>query len=341
MPVREKNTRREPCTAFPDAAGGAHTAIAYGRSAKFPLLDICRKVLDSARSNRSLHHILIISQPRAAEVAPLAEAGDLSVFSYVPEAAIAHEDLLLALSMGVTHVLWQRAVEKAERRVQVREMKIAEYLGGRDRLSFFRGASDLAKHVADLSFLPLAVAPLPEGGSLIRGTRRDTALACAAFLLGRKDQKTPLPDTAPYGRVKWDADACTSCQKCLWVCPTGALSLDPEGGLQLTESACIQCGMCRSACASEALELEPRLNLTPQSARAGPLKPRETYPCHSCGVPAAPRGMMERIMDKLRLGVQMRASPDVQALVPICETCRREALRNGTSPTAKPARLNS
>ena len=66
------------------------------------------------------------------------------------------------------------------------------------------------------------------------------------------------PQGAPFGAVVVDATACTLCQACTGVCPTGALIDNPETPmLRFTESACVQCGLCAATCPEDAITLEP------------------------------------------------------------------------------------
>lgn len=58
-----------------------------------------------------------------------------------------------------------------------------------------------------------------------------------------------------------DAEACTSCGRCVKRCPFAALSLDRQGvpALRLDGTACRGCGLCSTGCAEDAIRMQPLL----------------------------------------------------------------------------------
>ena len=93
-----------------------------------------------------------------------------------------------------------------------------------------------------------------------------------------------LPEGAPFGEVQLDTNACTLCLACVGVCPTGALSDNPDYPmLRFTESACVQCGLCETTCPEDAISLVPQLDFEAWEEPKKLLKQEEPFACISCG----------------------------------------------------------
>mgnify|MGYP001627773626 CR=1 FL=1 len=328
----DKPGRWQPAgTCFREGSGVAGRTARPRRApgaAQLPLLAICQKALGAARARPDLRQVLIVGGPPGQKMPRLRGGAQLALHRVSLGAGerIGHPDLLLALSMGFTHVLWQQEGSQAASVIQRQERQVCEYLGGQGRISLFSGAKNLRAALADLAFLPLENAPVPAAAPPVRSTRRDTARACASFLLRRAEQQVPLPECAPYGQVRIDSTACSGCQSCVWMCPTGALSLsEDQTALAFTESACIQCGMCRAACPQSAIELEARLNLDTAAEHPRPALDADAWPCRACGAPVAPRSMVDRILDRLCSGHFVAATPEVAEMIPLCPDCRDSA----------------
>jgi ferredoxin len=307
--------------------------------ALLPFLAVCETALSAARQAPGLRQVLVILPAGTGPAAALPPMPELTVRSEAGQTGrrTGHPDILLALSMGFTHVLWQEEAGRAAEQHQ--EKTVAEYLGAKGRVSLFSGRDELAARLADLAFLPLEAPPLPAGAPPMGPDRRSTARACASFLLRQPEVRVPLPDFAPYGSVVVNSAACSGCSTCALMCPSDALAVGPEGGgLLFTEAACMQCGMCRSACPEDAIELQPRLYLDGPAGQPRPVSLAEPYRCESCGAPAGERGMVERVLARLKEGVFTAVSPDVEKLVPMCGGCRRQAAQN-IAPAPAPARI--
>jgi ferredoxin len=58
-----------------------------------------------------------------------------------------------------------------------------------------------------------------------------------------------MPEKAPFGEARVATAGCTLCLACTMVCPTAALSANPERPqLSFLEEACVQCGLCAATC---------------------------------------------------------------------------------------------
>lgn len=309
-----------------------------GGPVRLPLIDLCRTILDASRRDPARRRILILESAEGL-ARPAAVAG-LELHFLRPAAGerIGHADLLLALCMGVTHILWQQEGTGEAGILQRQERQLCDYLGGKGRISLISGSGGLRAALADLAFLPLEVPPVPAGPPPVRSTRRETARACARFLRGRRARQLPLPDFAPYGRVQISAGSCTGCQSCVWMCPVNALSVPPGGGgISLQESDCIQCGMCRASCPEGAIELQPRLNLGRSADSPRPVLQALHHPCSKCCAPVPPQGLLRRLLRRILGGARRAAAETAARPKTLCRDCRRAARGQAARPRAAAA----
>ncbi|WP_439155936.1 4Fe-4S binding protein [Yoonia sp.] len=156
------------------------------------------------------------------------------------------------------------------------------------------------------------------------GTRRQVARTAAKALTDRK--VIPLPDTAPYGAVLVDTDACTLCLSCVSLCPSGAL-MDNEDRPQLRfqEDACLQCGLCANICPEKAITLQPQLNLTDTAYAQEVLHEEEPFACVECGNLFGVKSTIEKITEKLAGKHAMFGNPDAARMIQMCDSCRIQA----------------
>lgn len=132
----------------------------------------------------------------------------------------------------------------------------------------------------------------------------------------------PLPAGAPFGNVIVDTNGCTLCLSCVSVCPTAALSDDPERPvLRFSEDACVQCGLCKATCPEKVISLEPRLSFARAGSRV--LKEEMPYLCIRCGKPFGVRSSIERVVAALAGKHWMfRDAPERLDLIRMCDNCR-------------------
>ena len=181
-------------------------------------------------------------------------------------------------------------------------------------------------------------------GFLPLGTPREVALVALRRLHAGAAAAAPvtaLPEHAPFGAAVVAAEGCTLCLACTMVCPTSALSANPEAPqLSFLEDACVQCGLCAATCPERVITLAPRLNLAPEAAQPIVVKREDPFPCARCAKPFGTRSSIERV--KARLGASghwMFADPARLAVLELCEDCRVfAATEGGIDPYAGPAR---
>ena len=135
----------------------------------------------------------------------------------------------------------------------------------------------------------------------------------------------PLPQGAPFGSVTIDSDACTLCQACTGVCPTGALLDNPETPmLRFTESSCVQCGLCAATCPETAITLTPQIDFTAWEKPRQILHEEAPFCCTNCGTAFATRSGIERIQSRLADHWMFKGETGAERLkvLAMCEDCR-------------------
>lgn len=149
----------------------------------------------------------------------------------------------------------------------------------------------------------------------------------------------PMPALAPFGIARVAAEGCTLCLACTGVCPTSALSANPERPqLRFLEDACVQCGLCAATCPEKVIALEPRMNFAPAASAPQVVKEEEPASCPRCAKTFGTKASIARV--KVKLAAHwMFADPAKQALLDLCEDCRiTEATMGGLDPYAGPER---
>ncbi|MDP5361652.1 MAG: 4Fe-4S binding protein [Paracoccaceae bacterium] len=144
-------------------------------------------------------------------------------------------------------------------------------------------------------------------------------------------QTVDLPQGAPFGRVTVDADACTLCQACTGVCPTGALLDNPETPmLRFTQSACVQCGLCAATCPETAITLTPQIDFQAWETPRQILHEEPPFCCTRCGKAFATRSGIERVQSRLTDHWMFQGESGAARLkvLAMCEDCRVEEIVN-------------
>lgn len=144
-------------------------------------------------------------------------------------------------------------------------------------------------------------------------------------------QTLPLPENAPFGTITVDADACTLCQACTGVCPTGALLDNPETPmLRFTESACVQCGLCAATCPETAITLTPQIDFVAWDTPRKILHEEPPFCCTTCGAAFATKSGIERVQSRLTDHWMFQGEGGAERLnvLTMCEDCRVEEIVN-------------
>ncbi|MGI8525163.1 MAG: 4Fe-4S binding protein [Pseudolabrys sp.] len=153
----------------------------------------------------------------------------------------------------------------------------------------------------------------------------------------------PLPAGAPFGTLAVNVEGCTLCLSCVAVCPTGALSDDPERPtLRFAEDACVQCGLCKATCPEKVISLVPQIDFRAATASARIIKQEEPFLCIRCGEPFGVKSSVERVAAKLEGKHWMFANSKKRLdVVKMCADCRVEAMAEDQfDPYGAPPRPN-
>ncbi len=163
--------------------------------------------------------------------------------------------------------------------------------------------------------------------ALALGDRRQIARLSAKTLLGEAcTTPVALPEDAPYGTLALDPDACTLCLACASLCPSGALTDNPDRPqLNFQEDACLQCGLCVATCPEKAITLLPRFNPGNEALSATVLNAEEPFCCIECGRPFGVKSTVERIVSQLAGKHAMFASDSAARAIQMCSDCRVNA----------------
>ena len=248
-----------------------------------------------------------------ADVIPL----ELSVVS-----GFGHAEMLAALAHGFARVDILPA-PTTERDALDRELALAQAIAGPDALGMVEtlDPDTLSETLYGQNVpQPVADAVLP------LGNRRQIARLSAQALNPKAEKPLPLPDYAPYGAVAVNSDACTLCLSCVSLCPSGALTDNPDKPqLNFQQDACLQCGLCKGICPENAIALVPQLDLSDTALSQQVLNEEEPFACIECGALFGVKSTVDRIMEKLAGTHPMFATSDKARMIQMCDNCRVNA----------------
>ena len=238
-----------------------------------------------------------------------------------------HAEMLAALACGFGRVDILMS-PRTEPEVIEEQRALALALSGNDDAVHLLHPADpdaLCDLLYDKTPAPVTCDPILPLGS----RRQITRLATKALQPGA--DTLPLPDTAPYGAILVDTDACTLCLSCVSLCPSGALGDNPDlPQLRFQEDACLQCGLCSNICPEDAITLSPQMNLTDGAFTQVVLNEEEPFACIECGTLFGSKSTVEKITEKLAGNHAMFATSQAAKMIQMCENCRIQAQFHST-----------
>lgn len=240
-------------------------------------------------------------------------------------ASFGHAEMLAAFGAGFADVMVLLA-PKSDRVTITQEATLAAALSGRALpLLDMTDPDALSDYLYGATASTAIASPI-----LPMGTRRQVTRTAAKALQG--DKVIALPDTAPYGAVLVDTDACSLCLSCVSLCPSGALADNPDQPqLRFQEDACLQCGLCSNICPEKAITLDPRMNLTDSALAQVVLHEEEPFACITCGSLFGVKSTIEKITEKLAGKHSMFANPEAAKMIQMCDNCRVQAQYHATN----------
>lgn len=231
-----------------------------------------------------------------------------------------HAEMLAALASGFSRVDVLIG-PKTERDALDPQLELAIAIAGtKIALLDFMDPDALSDHLFEQDSIAVTTAPI-----LPIGTRRQVA-RLAAKALNPDTKLLPLPDTAPYGAVVVDTEACTLCLACVSLCPSGALGDNPDlPQLRFQEDACLQCGLCTNVCPEKAITLKPQFDLSDAALAQSVLNEEEPFACVECGDLFGVKSTVDKIVEKLAGNHAMFANPKAARMIQMCDNCRIQA----------------
>ncbi|MFQ5990009.1 MAG: 4Fe-4S dicluster domain-containing protein [Candidatus Methylomirabilales bacterium] len=155
-------------------------------------------------------------------------------------------------------------------------------------------------------------------------------------LLGMTERFAPSSDGSfahpysPVGLVRVE-QGCTTCEACVHVCPTGALTMESDEDMrELTFDAglCIGCEACVPVCPERVVRVEKVTDLSRLARGKLTLHRGSETRCQACGAAVAPGAMLERIAGML--GAE--DSGTLSFISRYCTSCRGTLMLGGGSP---------
>lgn len=309
-------------------------AISYALPTLDISIDRLRKMLDQyAVINSQPAQILIHDESHALEQLQAYEypfADDVVPFSIEEIGALGQPFWLAALAYGVSRVvIWDAGShddhdwQELQNSVSETNNMLAELGLGPERVQFVESPGiDILKHC--LADAPAATDITPARFAGVDDKRRMTTMA-----LTHLHQQAPqqpelmrLGQSAAFGEIDVDKQACTLCMSCVSVCPVGAVidGVD-QPQLNFIEDLCVQCGMCETACPEEAINLQPRYLFDRNQARQKRLLHEEpVFHCISCNKPFATQKMIDTMIGKLADHPMFQGG--ALDTLKMCEDCR-------------------
>lgn len=263
-----------------------------------------------------------------------AVADNVVPFSVEEIGALGMPFWLTALAYGVGRVQVWDAGSHNDHDWQELQASIAETnvilasLGfGSERLQYLNCQDfEQLKRALDQPVSEMPVTPAKYAG--IDDKRRMTTMALSHLHQYAPQQvaEVKLSNSAAFGEIEVDKQACTLCMSCVSVCPVGAVvdGVD-KPQLNFIEDLCVQCGMCETACPEDAIALNPRYLFEREQARHKRILNEEPiFHCISCQKPFATQKMIDTMMDKLADHPMFQGAA-LQRLK-MCEDCRVKAM---------------
>ncbi|MFQ5912060.1 MAG: 4Fe-4S binding protein [Nitrospinota bacterium] len=184
---------------------------------------------------------------------------------------------------------------------------------GAERLALIPAADGVLEAAAwSLAAFGAALGPPPLSGPQVprldltnREMIRD-ALEAFMDATGREPGKVVQDTPLTFGEVSVNAEGCTLCGACVFVCPTHALRMHEqtkplvnEKTLQFNHLDCVACGMCAPACPEKVVTLVKGLTVDRNAFSHRPKARDEMVLCAKCGREYINKKALDAIEDRV------------------------------------------
>ncbi len=189
-----------------------------------------------------------------------------------------------------------------------------------EAVAFARSWLDAAGIAAETRIVDEPQEDLPATLGIV-GARNPFADDGAAAVAAALGEVLIEGDRSPIGVVTIDEVACTGCEMCSTVCPTGALQAIPGDGvlgIDFDPSLCTACRQCTDRCPEEdAIHLLPTVDSAELAAGQRNLIVLDLAQCVRCGGTVAPQAALARIASALGDDAET-----LKQITSVCLDCR-------------------
>lgn len=188
----------------------------------------------------------------------------------------------------------------------------------------------IAAFGASLGPPPLPDAPASRPDLTNREMLKD-ALEVFMDAAGREPGKVVQGTPLPFGEVRVNAEGCTLCGACVFVCPTHALGMHEaskplvnEKTLQFHHLDCVACGMCVPACPEKVVALARDLTVDADALSHRPKARDEMVLCAKCGREFINKKALDTIMGRVLSLPQLgdTFAGERRDILKMCPDCR-------------------
>lgn len=188
-------------------------------------------------------------------------------------------------------------------------------VGERVHVSDTAAPAALAERLSTI--LPSDTLGAVETGGVSLDSRHALGRDATVAMVAGHGESTATVAAPGVGDVTVEESACTLCDSCDNLCPTGALT-QSEGMLSFDPAACVGCGLCETGCPEAAITVTE--TITVEAGSLGDTRTvveQDRVECRVCGEPFASRAGLDAMRDRID-------DASLEALdLEVCPSCRR------------------
>ncbi|CAA6821741.1 MAG: Iron-sulfur cluster-binding protein, partial [uncultured Thiotrichaceae bacterium] len=264
-------------------------AIQYSYPTPLNLLQRVRLMIKSFRESSGKSPSLVFC---SHEAMPMAEQQfPKSLLLVVEESAsVGLEVWFSALAWGAKHIVIFEPNEQPESSQSALQLQLETAQSLLTAIGYTKNTIELLQDTSP-SEPPAATLSTPAKHAAVSDKRQAFYMAIDYLLeqIPPTTEIVDLPESAIFGSIDVDKEACTLCMSCVSACPANALQDGRElPQLGFIESKCLQCSVCVNTCPENALSITPRFVLNKSDrTRVQILNEESPFCCITCGKPFA------------------------------------------------------